>query len=376
MNKRFVAWGAYDDGKPRVRLLLESLRKAGRLEAEIHVPVWSDVADKSVAGKRQLFRAAFRYLTGMPRALWRLARLPGDAGVLLPYPGTPDIFAASLLARINGRAVVLDAFLPIHDTIVRDRKLASERGLEARFLRLFEKAGLMCADVILVDTDAHGDFLSREYAIPADRFITVHVGAETLFDPQPDLPSVDHLVPHQDGSPVVLFYGQFIPLHGLATILEAVRLTQDDPIHWVIIGKGQEEPIMRHFLAEKGSRRLLYLPWVKYERLPAMIARADLCLGIFGGSDKASRVIPNKVFQCLAMGKPVVTRSGPAMSPLAQQHPQTIITVPPEDPQALADAVRNALGRADRLTGLPDAAMRELSPEAGVARLLAKLESA
>lgn len=133
---------------------------------------------------------------------------------------------------------------------------------------------------------------------------------------------------------------------------------------------------MRHFLADKASSKLFWLPWVDYERLPALIARVDLCLGIFGGSDKASRVIPNKVFQCLAMGKPVVTRSGPAVDALAAHYPQTLVTVPPEDPQALARAVRNALANPDALSALPEGAMAEFSPAAGVARLVAKLGDA
>jgi len=374
MKKRFVAWGAYDDSKPRVRLLLDALRRADRLEAELHVSVWRDVADKSVAGKWQLMRAALRYLSGMPRALWNLMRLSGNAPLLLPYPGTPDIFAASVLARRNGRKLVLDAFLPIHDTIVRDRGMVREGSLKARFLRAFERAGLRRADVILVDTDAHGEFLSQEYGIPVDRFVTVPVGAEPLFDPQATLLPLDHLVPADDEVPVVLFYGQFIPLHGLSTILEAVRLTQDDAIRWVVVGKGQQEPVMRYFLAEDASSQLLYLPWLDYQKLPSLIARADLCLGIFGGSNKASRVIPNKVFQCLAMGKPVVTRASPAIDALAQRYPNTLITVPPEDPQALADAVRKALTGRVELSGLPAGAMEDFSPEAGVTRLVAKLE--
>ena len=372
MTRRVVAWGAYDDGKPRVRLLLDALRRADALEAEIHVPAWSGVEDKSVAGKAALLRSALRWLAGMPRALWRLARLPGDAAVLLPYPGTPDLFLAAPLARLRGRKLVLDAFLPIHDTVVRDRALVRDGGLAAKALRLIERAGLRLADVVLTDTDAQAAFLAREYGLPEDRFITVLVGAEPQFD-EAERGEVNDLLGPFAAKRKVLFYGQFIPLHGLATILEAARLTQDEDFGWIVVGSGQQDDVMQRFLAEGGSDNVHWLRWVDYARLPALIAACDLGLGIFGGSDKAARVIPNKLFQQLAMGKRVVTRASPAVDRLAREFGQTIVTVPPEDPQALAAAVREAMVSEKGDSGRPTTLRGKLSPDAGVARLIARL---
>src|SRR6185437_8339843 len=48
----------------------------------------------------------------------------------------------------------------------------------------------------------------------------------------------------------VLFYGQFIPLHGIGTIIEAARLLRDAPIQWTLVGRGQEAPRIRAMLAE------------------------------------------------------------------------------------------------------------------------------
>lgn len=373
MVARVVAWGGYDDSKPRVRLLLDSLRRQGALAEEIHIRVWRGINDKSVAKRWQLFRAFARFLMGLPAAIWRLMRSDRYAALLLPYPGTPEIFLVAPFAKAWGRKIVLDAFLPIHDTIVRDRALLREGSLLSHLIWRFERAGLRLADVILVDTDQHGDFLSHEFAIDHARFVTVLVGAEPQFDRAQRAGSLDRQRERSEGRFRVLFYGQLIPLHGVETILEAARLTAGDDIRWTIVGKGQLEPVVHRFMVEHGGEGIEWIPWVKYEDLPGLIENADLCLGVFGGSGKAERIIPNKLFQVLAMGKPVVTRSSPAVDDLAALHPETILTIAPKDPDALANAVRLARAQCSRLKSLPPEKVAELGPDPGVRNLLAML---
>ena len=82
-----------------------------------------------------------------------------------------------------------------------------------------------------------------------------------------------------------------------------------------------------------------HLAWIEYERLPDELRRAGCALGIFGTTAKAQRVIPNKVFQALACGVPVVTADTPAARELLADG-ESALLVPPGDPDALADAVR------------------------------------
>lgn len=370
---RVIAWGAYDDSKPRVRLLLDALRRRDALRAEIRIDAWRGIEDKSVAGPLRLVKAALVLLASYPVALVRLLAQPRGSAILLAYPGIPDIFVVALFAWLRGDRIVLDAFLPLHDTIVRDRRMVRDGGLAAGLIRAVERYGLRLADVILVDTDQHGAFFAEEFGIDPGRFVTVLVGAEPLFSQAPQVP-LPFDVPSD--LPIVLFYGQLIPLHGLATILEAIRLTEGEPFHWVIVGRGQEEPLLAAALAEGRNGRVTWIPWVDYAALPALIARATICLGVFGTSDKAGRVIPNKVFQALAAGKPVITRAGPAVDALAARFPDTIATLPADDPAALAAAVRRAIGDSGGRSALPAAALAELAPDAGVDDLLRRLGAA
>jgi len=88
--------------------------------------------------------------------------------------------------------------------------------------------------------------------------------------------------------------------------------------------------------------------WLAYEKLAERIGKADIVLGIFGDSPKASRVIPNKVFQALACGRPIVTRSSSSYpSELEINDENGTWFVPPADPATLAETVRNLSLRKD-----------------------------
>jgi hypothetical protein len=111
----------------------------------------------------------------------------------------------------------------------------------------------------------------------------------------------------------VLYFGQYLPLHGLDVIVDAVgRLATRTDLRFVFIGTGEErariEPLVRATRAD-----VEFVSWVPYGELGARIASADIVLGIFGSSAKAAMVIPNKVYEAAAMGCAVVTADTPAI---------------------------------------------------------------
>jgi len=344
---RVAFWGTFDLGKPRNRILLRGLRENGAEVLVCHRQVWAGVEDKSRLTAFEWLRFLLRWLAAYPALVFSYLRLPRHDVVLVGYLGQLDVLVLWPFARLRRVPLVWDAFLSLHDTVVDDRALVSPRHPLARFLYVWEWLASRAADRVLLDTRAHAEAFARAFGLRVERVSSVLVGVEPEVFP-PALPS-----PPRSPSPTrtharpgegeeitrILFYGQLIPLHGVETILRAARLARDESFEWVVIGRGQEEELVRRMLAEEPLERLRWIPWVPYEELARWIGEADVCLGIFGASGKAARVIPNKVFQVLSVGKPLITRDSPAIRELLGEGPGVYL-VPPADPQALLDALR------------------------------------
>jgi glycosyltransferase involved in cell wall biosynthesis len=334
-TRRVIFWGTYDDEKPRVRILRDGLARQGYEILEINRNIWRGVRDKSVdvgvaRALQIVFRASIAYV-------WLLAKLIAHRDfskvIVVPYLGQFDVIVVSPLARLLRRVVVLDVFISLYDTVVCDRQLLPAGRPPALLLRRIERCAIKAPDLSLIDTAAHARRLEDLFALPARSVSHVLVGAEDAFTPQAPLtrPEAEPLQ--------VLFYGQLSPLHGVETILAAADLLAGEPVDWLIIGTGQSTDQVRRVVNDGRHRRVRWLEWVPYVELPATIAAADVCLGIFGRSEKAASVIPNKAFQVASIGRHLVTRDGPAIRELFQDGARGVSLVPPEDPKALAQAI-------------------------------------
>ncbi len=127
-------------------------------------------------------------------------------------------------------------------------------------------------------------------------------------------------------------------MQGVETILAAARAVPD--IDFRVVGSGQLDAL----LAERPPN-VDHVPWIEYEQLPGEIHAAGCALGIFGTTAKAQRVIPNKAFQALASGAPLITADTPAARELLVDGESALLT-PAGDADALADTIRRLAGDA------------------------------
>jgi glycosyltransferase involved in cell wall biosynthesis len=335
---------------------------------ECHSDVWEGVEDKSqLTGVLLQTRKLGRWLVSYPKLIWCYLKSPKHDVVLVPYMGHLDVLILWPFAKLRGTRLVWDAFLSIYNTVVEDRRLLGSRNPLAWLIYVFEWLATRAADRVVLDTAAHADYFVRRYSLPSHKLASVFVGAESeRFPPLPPLK------PKEPQEPIiVLFYGQFIPLHGIPTIIKASRQLDDGSFRWVLIGKGQEEAAIRASLEREPITNLEWYPWVAYEDLIDWIRRADVCLGIFSASEKADQVIPNKVFQIVSTGRPLVTRDSAAIRELLSSEQLGVRLVPPEDHVALVAAIQDIGVQRDRLTG--QILFDELRPRIATAAIGARL---
>ena len=337
---RVLYFGTYERDYPRNAQVISCLRRAGANVREHNVAVWEG---------RHNWRAGAGTAARLGLAELRLLRRPPadfDA-LVVGYPGHFDLPAARRAAR--GRPVIFNPLVSLADTFVADRGRFRPGSAAARILAGIDRRALRSADLVVADTRAGADQLAELGGLPRERVEVAFVGAEErLFGPgwAPTEPFT------------ILFVGKLIPLHGLETVLAAARAAPELPFR--LVGSGQLERLVR----ERPSN-VDWIPWVEYERLPEELRRAGCALGIFGTSAKAQRVIPNKAFQALACGTPLVTADTPAARELLVDGDSALL-VPPGDPDALAGALRRLAASTDlarRLSAGGRAAYEERASE-------------
>ncbi len=366
---RCVFWGTFDLGKPRNRILLRGLQENGVDVIDCHAPVWSGIEDKSqIASWAQRLRVLLRWISRYPGLVARYLRLPEHDAVVVGYPGQLDVLVLWLFAKWRGVPIVLDAFMSLYNTVVEDRRLVGPRHPLAWALYGLEWLACRAADRVILDTDAHGQYFQTRFGLAAERMAAVLVGVE----PEAFSPPVARRDDKPADAPLkVLFYGQCIPLQGVETIVRAAQSAHDLAVEWVLIGQGQEQAKIERLLDRQPVETLRWIPWVDYGELKGWIERADVCLGIFGETEKAGQVIPNKVFQALAAGAPVITRDSPAIRELLSEDMRGVYLVPPGDPRALIAAMRRFRGDRVALNGeiLHRAVAKRITPHALGAQL-------
>jgi len=316
---KVLYFGTYERAYPRNAQVISCLRRAGVEVRERHEAVWDGRRDSWKAGAADVGRLALA-----EARLLLAAREPCDA-VIVGYPGHFDLPAARHAAR--GAPVVFNPLVSLSDTFVDDRARFRPGTAAARALTAVDRHALNAADLVVADTGAHADHLAQIGGLEPDRVAVCFVGAEErVFRPG--------WTPREPFT--CLFVGKLIPLHGLETILAAARLAPE--LRFRVVGSGQLEGL----LLERPAN-VEHVPWVEYERLPEELHRAGCALGVFGTSGKAGCVIPNKAFQALACGTPLVTGDTPAARELLADG-ESALLVPPGNAEVLAQALRRLAG--------------------------------
>ncbi|MCK4233170.1 glycosyltransferase [candidate division WOR-3 bacterium] len=325
-------FGTYLPEYPRNKVLIEGLRLQGINVKECHYPLWHGIEPR-ISKIKGLRRKAF--LTA--KILWAYCNLLSNHHniseydvMLVGYTGHFDVLLAKILSSFRRKPLIFDFFWSMYCTFIEDRKIFLKNSLMAKLIKYIDIFTYNVSDVLLLDTQTHIKYISKTLNLDEKKFKPIWVGAdESVFYP---------VKQRRSNNFQILFFGTFIPLQGIETIIKAAKLLEKEEILFKIIGKGQLSSRINNLSQSLELKNCTFVEWVPLEKLVDEISQSDICLGIFGASIKASSVIPNKVFDSIACKKPCITEDSPAIREIFTNK-KDILLVPPEDEHALAKAI-------------------------------------
>ena len=309
--KRVLFWGRFDHGYSKNRVNAALFRELG----------WEvDYFDVKWCCR---FGDVEAFLRGLDRR-------PRPDLVLVPVCRQRDIAAACRWAHGRGIKVIFDPMISAWDKKVLEQKKWKAEEPRAKRLLKWERRLMAMPDFITWDTSCHVDFAAEYLGVPREKMAPLFTGTdEKVFRPTGEKPPAD-------GKFRVLYHGAYLPLHGTETIVEAARMTQDLPIEWDFLGWGAYKASTEAKAA--GLKNVRFLEKVPYVEVPAVISAHDVVLGVFGTTAKASRVIGNKVYECMACGRPTINEFCTGYPPDAKDC-KAIKFIPAGDAEALVKAV-------------------------------------
>ena len=310
MGRRVLFWGRFDHGYSKTRV--------------------NAAAFKALGWEVDYFDVKWCCRLGDVEAFFRgLDRRPRPDLVLVPVCRQRDIAAACRWAHKRGIKVLFDPMISAWDKKVLEQKKWKAEERRAKRLLAWEKKLMAMPDFITWDTSCHVDFAAEYLDVPREKMTPLFTGTdEEVFKPVGST--------KDDGVFKVLYHGAYLPLHGTEVIVEAARMTQDLPIQWDFLGWGAYKASTE--AKAKGLKNVRFLEKVPYVKVPEVICAHDIVLGVFGTTAKAARVIGNKVYECMACGRPTINEFCTGYPPSAKDC-KAIKFIPAGDPAALVKAV-------------------------------------
>lgn len=314
--------------------MIAALTSSGIEVIECHVALWKSIEDRVNVTKGGWINPAFwwRLVRAYSKLLWQLRKVPEFDILMVGYPGQFDVFFAKLWAIFKRKPLVWDVFMSIY-LVAKERGLDQGNKFIVNLIRLIESRALRLPDRLIQDTEEYVDWFHREYGVSPERFCLVPTGADDrIFTPT--FSSKKNI----EEKFIVLYYGTFIPNHGVMKIAQAAKyLAGADHIIFEFIGEGPEKEELEAFVMEHDLKNTRFLSWMSQEELLVRIENSDICLGAFGDTPQSLMTVQNKIYECMVMGKPVITGDSAAIR--AAFPPDTIVVCDRSNPKELAQMI-------------------------------------
>jgi glycosyltransferase involved in cell wall biosynthesis len=318
----------------------------------------------------RLARAARVALTDRAQARF-VARIAPAADVIHAMAFLSLSPALAISRRQGGTPVIYDA----RDIYASAANIARLPGFVRRSFARFERRLARRARRVVTVNEPYADVLAGRLGPP--RPLVAMNGPSRSAQPPTPQRRFHETLDLAPGARVVLYHGGFSPDRGIEQLIEALPLLPPEAT-LVLLGYGELlEPLRRRVGEPALAGRLHVLPAVAPDVLLDWVASADVAAMPIQPTTLNHRLTtPNKLFEAMAAGTPVVASDLPGMAPIVRDTRCGVLCDPTE-PAAIAAAIRTVLEATDEqrdawCRGGREAAAGRYSWEEQVAGLLAE----
>jgi colanic acid biosynthesis glycosyl transferase WcaI len=282
------------------------------------------------------------YLSYVALAVPRALFIRSDVVIAMTDPPFEGL-AGALVSKLSGRPFVYN----LRD-MYPDMAVGGDIVRQGRLTRIWEslhrRALRHATRVIVLGEDMRERILSK--GVDPERITIVRDAVEL-----PDsLPSADHPVVRElRGSfRFVLVHAGNLGFYGAwQTLIEAARLLERDGVGLVFVGEGAMKDAVQ--AAARGCNNVRFFPFRPAAEVPRVMAAGDLhVVTVKRGLEGV--VVPSKVYNILAAARPLLAvATGKTEVARFAERDGCGIAADPDDPAAVAAAVRGVLGDTERL---------------------------
>jgi len=307
------------------------LRKWGEMEGGITVLRASVYS----AHHKSFVHRVFAFISFMASSFWLGL---GVKNVDLVWGTSPPIFqgvTAWALARLKGAKFLFEVrdlwpqFAIAVGVLTNPLLIRASEWLE-RFLYRH-------ADRVMVNSPGFREHVEGR---GGKRVELIPNGADpSMFDPADE--GTDFRQSHQlKNKFVALYAGAHGMSNDLGVVLEAARILKDTDIQIVLLGDGKEKVNLQAQAKEIGLNNVTFVASVPKAEMPSALASAYTCIAILKPLDEYKTTYPNKVFDYMAAGRPVVLAIDGVIREVVEAAGCGIFAEP-GNPAELADAIRS-----------------------------------
>ena len=258
-----------------------------------------------------------------------------------PFAGV----AGWMISRLKRAAFIFEVMDLWPQTLV-DIGGYSNRSPVVVLLRLLERFLYNTADKIVVLHPKASDYIVK-LGIADDKVVYIPIGTnpELFSQSSAQLPqNLDNLISNNKscGRFIAVYAGAFGIANALDTIIDTARLLEDkkqDNIYFILVGEGSEKQNLIQKTKNLSLTNIGFFPSIPKDAVPRLLASSDFTILSWKNSSLYTQygMSSNKVWDYMMAARPIIWAIKSANDPVADA--ACGLTVPPEDPQALAESI-------------------------------------